>query len=225
MKLKKGHASKSGENSPQKGCSRMKTAKKWMPAVCMSMMLLAGLTGCTKTTEATPQSQEETGNGEDDQMAPENPDGDAQKNDQEAQGNLGVDMQENDQEAQGNPDVDMQENDQATTESVSFNEGTEFLGGKVQSVEEDGMIFAQTTIKGEDDSMVTLVDEKDAKKISVKFTADTKVEHWTIQGGGAGIDRKDAQLSDLKPGLGVELEGLYEGEAFVAARILIEEYK
>lgn len=173
-----------------------------MPAVCMSMMLLAGLTGCTKTTEATSQSQEETGNGEDDQMAPEN-----------------------DQEAQGNPDVDMQENDQATTESVSFNEGTEFLGGKVQSVEEDGMIFAQTTIKGEDDSMVTLVDEKDAKKISVKFTADTKVEHWTIQGGGAGIDRKDAQLSDLKPGLGVELEGLYEGEGFVAARILIEEYK
>ena len=225
----------------------MKTAKKWMPAVCISMMLLAGLTGCTKTTEASPQSQEETGNGEDDQMALENPDGDTQENDQEAPENdqevpenldsvtqendqevpenPDGDTQENDQEAPENPDGDTQENDQATPESVSFNEGTEFLGGKVQSVEEDGMIFARTTIKGEDNSMVTLVDEKDAKKIFVKFTADTKVEHSTIQGGGAGIDRKDAQLSDLKPGLGVELEGFYEGEAFVAARIWIEEYK
>ncbi len=86
------------------------------------------------------------------------------------------------------------------------------------------MSFAQTMLVGVD-CLVTLVDEKDAKKISVKFTADTKVEHWVIQGGGAGIDMQDAAVSDIKAGQGVELEGNYEGDIFVAARVLIEEYK
>ena len=102
-------------------------------------------------------------------------------------------------------------------------QGTEHLGGKVQSPQADGMILAQTTLVDED-GMVTLLEVKDAKKISVIFTADTKAEHWIIQGGGAGIDMKEASLSDLEENMGVELEGYFEGEAFVATRVIIEEY-
>lgn len=108
-------------------------------------------------------------------------------------------------------------------QSIGMSEGTEHLGGKVQSSQEDGMVFAQTTLMDEDGS-VTLLEVKDAKKIPVKFTADTKVERWTIQGGGADIDRKTAALSDLQEGMGVELEGYFEGETFVAVRVIIEEY-
>ena len=99
----------------------------------------------------------------------------------------------------------------------------ENLGGKVQSPQADGMILAQTTLVDED-GMVTLLEVKDAKKIPVRFTADTKAEHWIIQGGGAGIDMKEASLSDLEEGMGVELEGYFEGETFVATRVIIEEY-
>lgn len=167
-------------------------------AGCMGIMLLTGFTGCTKTEKTTPQTQEETGDR-----------ADSQEN-----------LEEKDDQADDQAD-------QSAPRKIVRSEGTEHLGGKVQSVSDDGMIVAQTTVmgEGEDDGMVTLVDEKDAKKIPVKFTADTKVEHWIIQGGGAGIDMRDAALSDLKSGMGVELEGDYEGENFIATRILIEEYK
>lgn len=188
----------------------MKKIKKWMMTVCMSMMLLTAVMGCAKTAQPPSQTKEENDNGENDQAVPEESDGDA---------DAGSHTEE-----QARQDEGSGTEEQSAPRKVAFSEGTEHLGGKVQSVTDDGMIFAQTTIVGED-SMVTLVDEKDAKKISVKFTADTKVEHWVIQGGGAGIDMQDAAVSDIKAGQGVELEGNYEGDIFVAARVLIEEYK
>lgn len=68
-----------------------------------------------------------------------------------------------------------------------------------------------------------LVEVKDAKKISVKFTEGMKVEHWTIQGGGAGIDMQDAAVSDLQESMTVELEGYYDGEVFMATKVIMEE--
>lgn len=127
----------------------------------------------------------------------------------------------------GNGGAEGTEQDADETESagqaLNRAEGTESLGGKVQGPQEDGMILAQTTLMDED-GMVTLLEVKDAKKIPVKFTADTKVEHWTIQGGGAGIDMQDASFSDLEEGQSVEVEGNFEGETFVATRVIIEEY-
>ncbi len=108
-------------------------------------------------------------------------------------------------------------------QSVRASEGTQYLGGKVQSPQTDGMTLARTTLMNEDNT-VTLLDDKDAEKIPVRFTADTKVEHWTISGGGAGIDMRDADVSDLEEGMGVELEGYYDGDTFVATRVIMEEY-
>lgn len=209
----------------------MKTAKKWITAGCMGIMLLTGFTGCTKTEEALQQTQEEIENKTDIQMPEKsgNKEDDQKEIDYKADNHADTDETAG-QNAQNQPDY-ANEADEQSGQSVpqkyNSSEGTEHLGGKVQSVADDGMIVAQTTVmgEGEDDGMVTLVDEKDAKKIPVKFTADTKVEHWIIQGGGAGIDMRDAALSDLKSGMGVELEGDYEGENFIATRILIEEYK
>lgn len=109
-------------------------------------------------------------------------------------------------------------------QTIDFTEGAEHLGGKIQSLSADGMTFAHTTLMDEDNS-VTLLDVEDAEKIEVKFTADTKVEHWIIQGGGAGIDMQDAAFLDLKEGMGVELEGNYDGDTFVAAKVIIEDYE
>ncbi len=115
------------------------------------------------------------------------------------------------------------EEQQGAGQAVRAPEGTQHLGGKVQSPQTDGMTLAQTTLMNEDNT-VTLVDDKDAKKIPVRFTDDTKVEHWTISGGGAGIDMRDAGVSDLEEGMGVELEGYYDGDTFVATRVIMEEY-
>ena len=201
----------------------MKKIKKWMMTVCMSMMLLTAVTGCAKTTQPPSQTKEETGNRENDQAVPEESDDEAEKQTKLEEPSDDEDAESHTEE-QARQDEGSGPEEQSAPRKVAFSEGTEHLGGKVQSITDDGMIFAQTTILGED-SMVTLVDEKDAKKISVKFTADTKVEHWVIQGGGAGIDMKDMTVSDIRAGQGVELEGNYAGDIFVATRVLIEEYK
>lgn len=198
----------------------------------MGMMFLTGVTGCAKTVQPPQQTREENSNEEDMPDAQKESDNDAdgqevpEEVNSEADSHTDTDDMDG-QKEQNEPDANNKTFDQSTPRQVAFSEGTEHLGGKVQSVSDDGMILAQTTVmgEGEDEGMVTIVDEKDAKKISVQFTADTKVEHWVIQGGGAGIDMQDAEISDIKAGLGVELEGNYEGENFVASRVLIEEYK
>lgn len=108
-------------------------------------------------------------------------------------------------------------------QAVAMSQDTAHLGGKVQAPQADGMTLAQTTLTDED-GMVTLLDVEEAEKIPVRFTEDTKVEHWTIQDGGAGIDMRDAAVSDLEEGMGVEMEGYYEGGTFVATRVIMEEY-
>lgn len=107
-------------------------------------------------------------------------------------------------------------------QTIDVSQGTEHLSGKVQNPQVEGMTLAQTTLMDEE-GMVTLVDVKDAKKIPVKFTEGMKVEHWTIQGGGAGIDMQDAAVSDLQESMTVELEGYYDGEVFMATRVIMEE--
>lgn len=198
--------------------------------VCMSMALLTALTGCSQTTEAQQQTQEEIRT-ETDNQAPQEvskEQEDEQKEEEKTSREPEqADEQSNESEKpeQADGQLNESENEQTEPRKITPSEGTEYLGGKVHSVEDDGMVLAQTTVRGVDERDIILVDEQEAKKIPVKFTEDTKVEHWTIEGGGADIDMKEAALSDLQAGLGVELEGFYEGDNFVATRILIEVYK
>ena len=208
----------------------MKTIKKWIMEGCMSMALLTVLTGCSQTTEAQQQTQEEIRT-ETDNQAPQEvskEQEDEQKEEEKTSREPEqADEQSNESEKpeQADGQLNESENEQTEPRKITPSEGTEYLGGKVHSVEDDGMVLAQTTVRGVDERDIILVDEQEAKKIPVKFTEDTKVEHWTIEGGGADIDMKEAALSDLQAGLGVELEGFYEGDNFVATRILIEVYK
>ncbi len=119
-------------------------------------------------------------------------------------------------------DTDSTAEEEQKGQKIDFAEGEEHLGGKVQNPSADGMTLARTTVM--EGSSVILLEEKDAEKIPVQFTADTRVERWTIQGGGANIDMKAAAVSDLKAGMGVELVGRFEEETFVASKVIIEEY-
>lgn len=221
----------------------MKTIKKWIMEGCMSMALLTVLTGCSQTTEAQQQTQEEIRTDTDNQVTPEvskeqedeqkeeektsreQEQADGQSKESEKPEQADEQSNESEKPEQADGQLNESENEQTEPRKITPSEGTEYLGGKVHSVEDDGMVLAQTTVRGVDERDIILVDEQEAKKIPVKFTEDTKVEHWTIEGGGADIDMKEAALSDLQAGLGVELEGFYEGDNFVATRILIEVYK
>lgn len=188
---------------------------KWIAAVGVMLSLGMMTAGCAGTDE-TPQTEIREMSMEDvNETKDTEPDVEETKETEEAE----MDAAKTDEAKQDTSKPD----EAGGGQTINFSQGTEHLGGKVQSPQADGMILAQTTLLDED-GMVTLLEVKDAKKIPVRFTADTKAEHWIIQGGGAGIDMKEASLSDLEEGMGVELEGYFEGETFVAARVIIEEY-
>lgn len=176
-----------------------------MAAAVFCLALAMGMTGCVKTTEK--REAEEENATQESEWEKEEP----------------VTAKEAKPEPDKEEQADNVEKPAAAENILDKAKGTEFLGGKVQNPQADGMTLAQTTIVDENGS-VTMLDMKDAKRISVKFTPDTEVEHWTIQGGGAGIDMQAAEVSDLEEGMGVEVEGYYEEETFVAVKVIMEEY-
>ncbi|MDE7358118.1 MAG: hypothetical protein K2N39_01580 [Lachnospiraceae bacterium] len=202
-------------------------------AVILGLTLLLGMTGCAGSGAATKKAQgdalaqtgmqEDTGGADHGSAATQEEEGGtdtpaAQEGEWAREEPLPP--QETDVADSGAGDA---EEPQEKGQAVHTSQGTEHLGGTVQEPKADGMTLAQTTLL-DDDGMVTLLEVKDAKKIPVKFTADTRVEHWTIQGGGAGIDMREAAATDLQAGQTVELEGYYDGETFVATKVIMEEY-
>ncbi len=194
---------KKGRNKRMK--SKNLNKKRRMAAAVFCLALAMGMTGCVKTTEK--REAEEENATQESEWEKEEP----------------VTAKEAKPEPDKEEQADNVEKPDAAENILDKAKGTEFLGGKVQNPQADGMTLAQTTIVDENGS-VTMLDMKDAKRISVKFTPDTKVEHWTIQGGGAGIDMQAAEVSDLEEGMGVEVEGYYEEETFVAVKVIMEEY-
>lgn len=212
-----------------------KTGKKKAVAV-ISLALILGMTGCAGK-DAAPETTQENVSAEDGTQKKAEQKVTEQK---EAEGGpedgYGTDapITQGNETKREEPDS-VQETDNSASEAeepketeetsrtLEASQGIEHLGGKVQNPQADGMTFAQTTLVDEE-GMVTLLDVQDAKKIPVKFTEETKMEHWIIQGGGAGIDMQNAAVSDLKEGMGVELEGYFDGETFVATKVIIEEY-
>ena len=206
-------------------------------AAAIGLAVIMGMTGCAGKEGMPGNPQENVSVGaEHDTAKQENTDGVTEK---EREGENGSDVpktQEGEWEREDPVPAQEKKNEEpaesggeAAKESekqgqaVAMSQDTAHLGGKVQAPQADGMTLAQTTLTDED-GMVTLLDVEEAEKIPVRFTEETKVEHWTIQDGGAGIDMRDAAVSDLEEGMGVELEGYYEGETFVATRVIMEEY-
>lgn len=187
--------------------------KKAVAAISLAMLL--GMTGCAGKEAAPEKTQENVSAVDGTQEEAEKKAAEKKESDGRVKDEQDADSSDSAADASNEP--------QEESPKLSLSQGTEHLGGKVQNPQADGMTFAQTTLVDEE-GMVTLLDVEDAKKIPVKFTEDTKVEHWTIQGGGAGIDMQNAAVSDLKEGMGVELEGYFDGDTFVATKVIIEDY-
>jgi len=181
--------------------NRMKK-RKWMAATGVILGLGMMMTGCTKTQESASALEVQEISMEEEEQT-----------DQEAD--------EAEEEEPRTQEADETAEEEQTGQKIDIAEEEEHLGGKVQNPSADGMTLAQTTVM--EGSSVILLEEKDAEKIPVQFTADTRVERWTIQGGGANIDMQAAAVSDLKAGMGVELMGRFEGGTFVASKVIIEE--
>lgn len=112
-----------------------------------------------------------------------------------------------------------------TGKHLNISQDAEIIGGKVRSVSSDSIVISRTLI--DEEGMVTMPEagSADEQLVTIRCIESTDFELWTIQGGGAGIDTKDAVFSDIKEDSGIEAEGHFEGEEFVADKVIIEIYK
>lgn len=109
-------------------------------------------------------------------------------------------------------------------EVFSISQNAIFIGGKVRSVSQDSFVISRTLIE---DSMVTMPEpgSPDEVLVTIRCLDSTTFEHWTIQGGGAGITKKDAAFSDIHAGDGLEASGYFDGDEFIAEKVMIELYE
>ena len=112
-----------------------------------------------------------------------------------------------------------------TGKHLNISQDAEIIGGKVRSVSSDSIVISRTLI--DEEGMVTMPEagSADEQLVTIRCTESTDFELWTIQGGGAGIDTKEASFSDIDEGSGIEVEGHFEGEEFIADKVIIEIYK
>lgn len=109
-------------------------------------------------------------------------------------------------------------------EVFSVSENAVFIGGKVRSVSQDSFVISRTLVE---DSMVIMPEpgSPDEVLVTIRCSDSTTFEHWTIQGGGAGITKKDAAFSDISTGDGLEASGYFDGDEFIAEKVMIELYE
>ncbi len=109
-------------------------------------------------------------------------------------------------------------------ENSSESQVSDMIGGKVRSVAQDSFVLSRVLME---DSMVVIPEagSPEEELVTVRCTDSTTFECWTIQGGGADIVVGEAAFSDIREDGGLEAEGYFEGEEFVAERVIIEIYE
>lgn len=135
-------------------------------------------------------------------------------------------------EEDGEPEETSEGNSDGTSnvQKIPANTDEENLSGKVRSVGENSVVISKIFVEESEDgnsSIVFLPGEGDREEelVKVKFTDDTKFYHWTIKSGGGDIDMRDSSFSEISVNSGLEMNGHYEGDTFVAAKVIIEVYE
>ncbi len=102
---------------------------------------------------------------------------------------------------------------------------TESLTGTVRSIGEDSMVLSQSFEEEEGVLVAPAEGSPDEVQISVRVSAQTQYEVRTVKNGGvngdADVEKRSGLFSDLEQDSSVDLVGYYEGEEFVAEKIVI----
>lgn len=138
-------------------------------------------------------------------------------------------MQDQDQEVQTRDDEPANRNDGITDTTPEPDVNTVpdaiFIGGEVRSVSQDSFVISRTIIDSEGYVEIPEDGSPNEELVTIRCTDSTVYEHWTIQGGGAGIDMKEAAFSDISVDDGLEASGYFDGEEFIAQKVIIEVYE
>lgn len=181
--------------------------KKWMAAIGVSVFMVIAGGGCAKKPDS--------------QVASVNQESLEDRNPQE-----NSTLQEDKV-----TDADTQSNGiEPTTDSESVK--TESLSGCVKRIGDNGIVIIKNKVE-EDDGVEFIVGpapgyETEEDYVDVNFTDQTKIERHIVKNNGMNPDEdvtvQQASLSDIKNDMNVALEGYYDGEVFVAEKVMLYEF-
>lgn len=135
-----------------------------------------------------------------------------------------------DNNAQPEEDAGLEEEEETVYKISPNKEGEVSLSGKVRSIGENSVVISKIFVEESEDgngSIVILPGEGDREEelVTVNFTDATEFHHWTIKNGGGDIDMRESSFSEIAVGSGLEMSGNYDGDTFIARKVIIEVYE
>ncbi|MCM1047639.1 MAG: hypothetical protein NC433_04355 [Clostridiales bacterium] len=124
-----------------------------------------------------------------------------------------------------NSNIDNTTNDNELIPEADSSGSKKYIGGKVRSIGQESFVISRTLIDSEGYVTMPEAGSPNEQLVTIKCMDSTVFEHWTIQGGGEGIVTREASFSEITEGGGLEAEGYFEGEEFIANKVIIEVYQ
>ena len=197
--------------------------KKWMMAAGLCVFIITAGIGCgAKNEEPQAVTVEETGTSESEQTQKNeiSQDGESTKENSQIQDSEKV-------------NVDEPVEDGGLTDLSRGEKSAEKLEGNVKSIDDGSVVIIKTIIEERDDESQVMIGvapgyEAEEDLVNVNFQEITEYELRTVKNGGVNPDEdvtvKKASFSDMKDGASISLEGYYEGDTFVAEKVVLYEF-
>ena len=189
----------------------MKRKRKRIPVAAITALMVMAFAGCSKEQDAVVIFSTENKAGEETQQ---------QSQAQTAEPGSAPESALSADEDMGNGNASLY-----SLPETGSNQEAIFIGGKVRSVGEDEFVISRTLM--DDDGFIVMPEAGSPEEVlvTVQCAESTSFEHWTIQNGGGDVVRKEAAFSDIQEGAGLEAWGYFDGEEFIAEKIIIEVYQ
>lgn len=207
---------------------KTETKRKCIIAMTVVSFIAVLATGCgddaKKDQGIVPFSEEETGTRQTDQE-PSGEDDSVPDASEESSDGEGI------KSADENMTITDQEQDQAQRDQTEAKSPEKtIIGGKVRSIAHNSFVLSLSIWEDSEDGSGSCVlipepGSPEEELVTVRCEDSVVYELWTIQGGGAGIQKEEAAFSQIQEGIGLEAEGHYEEDEFVADKIIIEIYE
>lgn len=185
--------------------------RKWIAAAGLSVFMIAAGVGCAKEPDAQTVSVNQES------------------------------LEDADKETGENSALQEKETDNANSQpggtipaADSKSEKTEFLNGMVCGVSDDAIVIIKIETEETEEEGVSLAvapapeNATEEDYVGVNFTEQTKFELHTVKNGGTNPEEdvtvKEASPSDIKSEMIVNLEGSYDGDTFVAEKVVLYEF-
>ena len=123
------------------------------------------------------------------------------------------------------------ENKEDTDKEADFvvpEQGEEHLSGKVRNLGDNSVTISKIFVEENENSDIVYLPEEGSQEeelVTVNFTDDTEFHFWVIKSGGGDIDMRESSFSEIQEGFGLEMYGNYDGDSFIASKVIIEVYE